>query len=258
LDQEFIENRLVKKFESEGKFDKSNDNTEINQVKLSEEEIRLIAEVVANTLREEYSNEPRSEVLEDYFRILEPKQKVIDQKEFSVGVRIAGWIILSLCIWYWIYFFFIAKIYEPLTYTTYITIILVALTCINKFESVLLNSITCLTFYGFIAISCWLIPVSTTLPKWLGGPILHFAIGFFQLFLVFNKRIPVSKRYLIYGFLFYTLFLSSYDQFSRLTIMTGQEDRFTDVFQAVHFFYTLALSLIFVYWYKKRFGILLP
>ncbi|MHA1275054.1 MAG: hypothetical protein ACTSQS_16725, partial [Promethearchaeota archaeon] len=79
MDQEFIENRLVKKFESEGKFNKSNDNTETSQVKLSEEEIRLIAEVVANTLREKYSNEPKSDVLDDYFRILEPKQKVIDQ-----------------------------------------------------------------------------------------------------------------------------------------------------------------------------------
>jgi hypothetical protein len=101
---------------------------------------------------EEDEGGPSSDILDNYFQVehLEPKKKVFTQKEFSLGVRIAGWSILGGCAWYFIYFFFILQQFEPLTYTTYLTIILIGLTCVNKFESVLLNSVTCISVYGCI------------------------------------------------------------------------------------------------------------
>ena len=94
-----------------------------------------------------------SEELNDYIKKLEPKTIVFKQKEFSTAVRIGGLTLLGACIWYWIFFFFIVQDFEPLVYTTYITLILISLTLINKFESVLLNSITCISVYGFITIT---------------------------------------------------------------------------------------------------------
>ncbi|TFF94267.1 MAG: hypothetical protein EU544_04700 [Promethearchaeota archaeon] len=259
MDRESIENKLIKTYEKQKKFDNLPKEEKEPTVKLTEKEIQMIAEIAASKVREINNNEgPKSEVLDNYFDLLEPKKQVIHQREFSQGVRIAGWIILSLCGWYWIYFFFILQEYEPLTYTTYITLILISLTCINKFESIMLNSITCLTVYGFISISFWLLVVTNNIAHFIGGFVLHLAMGFFQGYLVLHKRIPMSKRYLICGFLFYTIFLSSYDQFQRLNIMTGQQEIFTDLATAVHFFYSLGISLILIYWYKKRYGILLP
>jgi hypothetical protein len=92
----------------------------------------------------------------------------------------------------------------------------------------------------------------------LVGPILHGAMGIFQLYIILHPRIAVSKRYLIWGFLFYLLFLSSYDTYQRINIITGQADVISELMTMVHSFYTLSLSLIGIYLYKKRFGILLP
>lgn len=203
---------------------------------------------------------PSSDVLDNYFKVehLEPKKQVFTQKEFSLGVRITGWGILAGCIWYFIFFFFILQQFEPLTYTTYLTLILIGLTCVNKFESVLLNSVTCISVYGFIVISFWFINVTTDLFSLVVGPILHGAMGIFQLYLILHPRIAVSKRYLIWGFLFYLLFLSSYDTYQRLNIITGQAGSISELMTMVHSFYTLSLSLIGIYLYKKKFGILLP
>ena len=154
MNQEAIEKQLISKYEKEKKFESIEQESNENKIHLTEEEIQLIVELATSKIREENSkNPPKSDVLNGYFNILEPKQEVIKQKEFSMGVRIAGIIILSLCIWYWIWFFFIVQIYEALTFTTYITIILISITCINKFESPLFNSLTCITAYGFFLIS---------------------------------------------------------------------------------------------------------
>ncbi|MGV9204114.1 MAG: hypothetical protein ACOC44_08885 [Promethearchaeia archaeon] len=201
-----------------------------------------------------------SEVLENYFKIehLEPKKQVITQKHFSRGVEIAGWTILVGCVWYFIYFSLILQEFIHLTHTTYITLILIGLTCVNKFESVLLNSATSISVYGFIVISFWFLDVSDTIPAFIGGPLLHGAMGVFQLFLILHPRIPMSKRYLIWGFLFYLIYLGSYDTYERLNIITGQADFVSELMTMVHGFYTFSLSLLGIYLYKKRYGILLP
>ena len=122
---------------------------------LNDEEIELITEKVMDKISEKLKLLTPSS--EKYLEILEPKTKVIEDHEFSVGVKIFGYILLGLCIGYWIYTFFIIGDIVSLTHTTYLTLILISLTCINKFESVLLNSITSISSIGFLLISIFLI-----------------------------------------------------------------------------------------------------
>ncbi|MBD3255053.1 MAG: hypothetical protein GF383_08160 [Candidatus Lokiarchaeota archaeon] len=230
-----------------------------SSLNFTEEELQLIAEFAIDKIAQKIEQEdPQSAIMNNYFKMFEPKKKVIEQKEFSIGISVAGWIILSLCAWYWIFFFFIMKDFEPLTYTTYITLILISLTLINRFESTLLNSITSISVYGFFTITLWLIPVSSDFWGWMTGPILHGAMAGFQMYLVFHRKIAVSKRYIIWGFLFYIIFLSSYDTFARLNIITDTQNIFPELMTAVFSFYTLGLTSIMLYFYKKKFGILLP
>ena len=222
---------------------------------LDDQEIELIAEKVIQKLK---LLEPSSENAEKYLEILEPKIKVIDQYEFSVGVKIFGYILLGLCIGYWIYNFFIIGDIVSLTHTTYLTLILISLTCINKFESVLLNSFTSISSIGFLLISIFLINSTKDIYTALGGPILHGLMAAFQLYLVINKKIPVSKRYLIIGYLFYIFFLSSYDNFGRLIDITETGTVFTELMVLVQAFYLFSLSTILIYFIKKKYGMLLP
>lgn len=222
---------------------------------LDDQEIELIAEKVIQKLK---LLEQSSENAEKYLEILEPKIKVIDQYEFSVGVKIFGYILLGLCIGYWIYNFFIIGDIVSLTHTTYLTLILISLTCINKFESVLLNSFTSISSIGFLLISIFLINSTKDIYTALGGPILHGLMAAFQLYLVINKKIPVSKRYLIIGYLFYIFFLSSYDNFGRLIDITQTGTMFTELMVLVQAFYLFSLSTILIYFIKKKYGMLLP
>ena len=80
----------------------------------------------------------------------------------------------------------------------------------------------------------------------------------FQLYLVINKKIPVSKRYLIIGYLFYIFFLSSYDNFGRLIDITETGTVFTELMVLVQAFYLFSLSTILIYFIKKKYGMLLP
>ena len=214
---------------------------------LNDEEIELITEKVMDKITEKLKS----------LELLEPKTKVIDQYEFSVGIKIFGYILLSLCIGYWFYNFFVGDLVS-LTHTTYITLILISLTCINRFESVLLNSFTSISSIGFLIISIFLINSTHNIYSALGGPILHGLMAAFQLYLIFNKKIPVSKRYLIIGYLFYILFLSSYDNFGRLIEITETDTVFTEPMVLVETFYTFSLSTIGIYYLKKKYGMLLP
>jgi len=230
---------------------------------LNDDEIELIAEKVMDKITErlkflDLSSENASENAEKYLEILEPKTKVIEQYEFSVGVKIFGYILLSLCIGYWIYHFFIVGDIALLTHTTYLTMILISLTCINRFESVLLNSFTSISSIGFLLISIFLINSTKDIYTALGGPILHGIMAAFQLYLIFNKKIPISKRYLIIGYLFYIFFLSSYDNFGRLIDITETGTIFTELMVLVQTFYIFSLSTIAIYYIKKKFGMLLP
>ena len=230
-----------------------------SQYKISDKEIQIISEQVIKQITEKLiRQEPLSEELNDYIKKLEPKTIVFKQKEFSTAVRIGGLALLGACIWYWIFFFFIVQDFEPLVYTTYITLILISLTLINKFESVLLNSITCISVYGFIMVSIWLAFIVKDVGTLIGGPILHGVMAGFQLYLVLHRKIALSKRYLFLGFLFYLIFLSSIDTIARLIIETSSEAIFPEILTSIFSFYTLGLTCIAIYFYKKKFGVLFP
>lgn len=227
--------------------------------RLSDKELQIISELVIKNITDNLiRHEPSSEGLSNYLINLEPKKKVIEQKEFSTAVRVGGLILLSFCVWYWMWFFFVVQEIEPLIYTTYITLILISFTCINKFESVLLNSITCISVYGFLTVTIWLALVVNDIGTLFGGPILHGAMAGFQLYLVLHRKIALSKRYLFLGFLFYLIFMNSVDTIARLIIETQSEAFFTDLMTAVFSFYILSLTCVGIYFYKKKFGILFP
>jgi len=168
--------------------------------------------------------------------------------------KIVGWIIFGGCIIYWVFFFFIARQYEPLLYTTYITLILIALTCINEFKSIFLNSISGLTCYGFINITLAMIPQVKNIIGVFVGPVLHGVIVLFQLYIILNRKIPICRRYLIWGILFYFIFASSYDSFHRWNLVTGLENVIPTAFTMAYAFYALLFSAVLIYFYKKKYG----
>ncbi|MFX1353540.1 MAG: hypothetical protein ACFFGP_06235, partial [Promethearchaeota archaeon] len=155
------------------------------------------------------------------------------------------------------YYMFIFPLYEPVLYTTYIAILLISFTCIFKLESVFLNTITCITFFGFTTITVGLIPKVYDFFSLMVAPVLHGAIAIFQMFLVFHPKVPVSKKYLLWGVLFFSIFMVAYDDYYRFNVITileaiGIPTSFTKAYS----FYALIISAIGIYFYKKRFGIL--
>lgn len=185
-----------------------------------------------------------------------PKTKVEINEKIKIFFSILGLIITLGCIYYWIHFFFLFTLYEPLLYTTYLTLILIGLTCLFRFESVMLNTISCVTFYGFINIAFFMIPQVYDIFSLIVGPILHLSIGLFQLFIILHKKIPISKKYLLWAFLFFLIFMSSYDSFQRFDVITGLEHIEPTSFFVAYSFYMLIFSVLGIYLYKKKFGIL--
>ena len=172
-------------------------------------------------------------------------------------IQILGWLILLACMGYWIAFMFIIQDFEAVLHTTYFTIILISFTCIFKLESVFLNTISSINLYGFLIITIGLIPITDSIIFAIVGPILHGTIACFQLFLVFHPKIPMSKKYLMWGFLFYLAFMASYDNYERIAgIVTGLEQIVTAEFTKAYAYYVLLFSSVGIYFYKKRFGIL--
>jgi hypothetical protein len=235
---------------------------EYPEEEMNKKHIEELSEEIFELLKEKLKQEEFSkEIVENLMDVdvIEPKKEVITQKEFSRSVEVLGWIIIAGCIGYFIYFFSFLQYYEPLTYTTYITTILIGITCIRRFTSYLFNSITCISFYGFLVITFAYIPSVLSIELLIVGPILHGAMAAFQIFLILHKKIPVSKRYLLWGFLFYLLFLSSFDRISRLNRITGLDPEiYPDVFIAVVSFFGISISIFLIYIYKKRYGILIP
>jgi hypothetical protein len=89
------------------------------------------------------------------------------------------------------------------------------------------------------------------------GPVLHGAIVLFQLYLIFNRKIPICRRYLIWGVLFYFIFMSGYDSFQRWNIITGLVNLIPTAFTMAYAFYALIFSAVLIYFYKKKYGILI-
>lgn len=229
------------------------------KLQISDNEIEIITDKILIRISEELDRSERSKSTSyNYLTSLEPRRQVIKRKEYSVGVRAFGVGLLGLCVVYWIYFFFIVQDYVPLTHTTYLTLILISLTCINKFESALLNSFVSVSSIGFMLISLFLINSSKDIYTWIGGPILHGVMASFQIYIVLNKKVYTSKRYLLIGFLFYIIFLSNYDDYSRLIEITNMKNLYTELSASVQIFYIFILTAIFTYFYKKRYKVLLP
>ncbi len=181
-------------------------------------------------------------------------------------IQILGWLIFFACVGYWIAFMFIIPDrFDAVLHTTYFTTILISFTCILKLESVFLNTISGISFFGFLTVTISLIPQSydrflnatpDSIFFLIVGPIYHASIAGFQLFLVFHPKIPMSKRYLLWGVLFYLAFMASYDDYQRINIITGLEQLVTTDFTKAYAFYALIITSVGIYLYKKRFGIL--
>lgn len=189
-----------------------------------------------------------------FFKREKLKIELYDERLLKI-FKILGLLIFVGCIIYWIYFMFLTDEYGAVLYTTYFTIILISFTCILKLKSVFLNTVTCLTFYGFINITIGMITQVKDFPSLVVGPVLHGTITVFQLFLVFHPKIPISKKYLYWGVLFYIIFTASYDNFQRWNYIIGLTEFLTNEFTKAYAFYALLFSTIGVYFYKKRFGI---
>ena len=170
-------------------------------------------------------------------------------------IQMLGWLMFLACIGYWSFMFTIQD-FEAVLHTTYFTIILISVTCILKLESVFLNIITGITFYGFLTVTIGLITVTDSIIYAIVGPVLHGAIAGFQVFLVFHPKIPMSKKYLLWGIIFYLAFMASYDDYQRINIITGLEQIVTSDFTKAYSFYALVITSVGIYFYKKRFGIL--
>jgi hypothetical protein len=188
--------------------------------------------------------------------LIEEAEEVCFNKKQKLIFETCGWIILAICIYYWIFFFIIVHVYEPLLYTTYFTSILIGVTCVYRFESLLFNTLTCITFYGFINITLGLILTSTDFFSFIVGPVMHALIAAVQLYIIFNKKIPIHEGYLLWSLLFYFIFMSSYDSFQRWNSITGLETIISDVFTKAYSFYALWLSGLFIHFYKKKQGML--
>lgn len=210
---------------------------------------------MAKKKEEQKEKEPQT-VKQKFHTFFQEKIPLEKLKEKRI-IEIIGYIILAGCIYYWIHFFFIVSEYEALLYTTYFTLLLISMTCIYKFESTFLNTITSLTAYGFLNISIGFISTTVDFLSLIVGPILHGAICVFQIFIIFHHKIPISKKYILWGILFYSVFTVSYDDINRWNYITGLAPIISPSFTQVYSFYTLLLSAVGIYFYKKKYGILI-
>ncbi len=184
--------------------------------------------------------------------------KPLENKTALIIIQIIGWMLLASCIYRWIIFFFFYDYYRPLTHTTYLTLIIISLTCIKKLDSIMLNSATCVSLLLFIFVSIIFIPLTNDMSSFLNGFGLHFAIVLFQLYILFNKKVAISKKALVWSFLLYLIFMSSYDSFARINEAIGMSENIPEIQLLVIIFYLLAISALVNYLYKKKYGILLP
>jgi hypothetical protein len=188
--------------------------------------------------------------------LIEELEEVSFTRKQKMIFEATGWVILVGCVYYWIFFFFFLHYYEPLLYTTYFTSILIGITLIYRFGSLLFNSLTCITFYGFINITIGLFFTSTDFLGIITGPIYHSLIAVIQLYMIFNRKIPIHEGYLLWGLLFYFIFMSSYDDFQRWNTITGWDALVSNVFTKAYSFYALWISGLFIHFYKKKYGLL--
>ncbi len=192
------------------------------------------------------------------YKELEPEIKVLEKKGFLILIQLIGWALFGFCVYRWITYFFIYEYYRSLTHTTYLTLIIISLTCINKFESPLLNSAASMSFLLFIIVSVIFVSLATDIFTFIDGVVLHGAIAAFQMYILLNKKIVVSKKYLLWSFLLYLIFISSYDSFARIIAAIDMNEETSSIKMTVQIFYALCISTMLVYVIKKKCGILFP
>jgi hypothetical protein len=194
----------------------------------------------------------------DNIEISNTGKQVFKKKFQIILVQIIGWALLINCVYRWIMCYYVYEYYGPLTHTTYLTMVLVSFICINKFESIILNSITSVSLFLFIFVSILFIPLAHDFSSFYEGVVIHFAIAFFQLYLLLNKKIVFSRKYVISGFLLYLIFISSYDSFARINAALQIDKDVPLIKTTVEIFYILGFSTLLVYFYKMKFGNLVP
>ena len=115
-----------------------------------------------------------------------------------------------------------------------------------------------MSFLLFIVVSILFIPLATDMLSFMEGVVLHSAIAIFQIYLIINKKIAISKKYLLWSFLLYLIFISSYDSFARIIAAIDMNENISIIKMTVQVFYILGISTILVYIFKKKYGIMLP
>ncbi|TFG06619.1 MAG: hypothetical protein EU539_07150 [Promethearchaeota archaeon] len=190
--------------------------------------------------------------------IIDTRIIVINSRRYSLLIQIIGFIILCFCISIWFYHFLIIQNYRRLTHTTYISLIIISIVCLNKFESTFFNSLSILTIFVLVIATVLFIPTTKDLTSLMSGVVLHGIILVIQAFLLLNPKVAISKRYLLWSFLFYLIFVSCFDSYARIHAALKIEGEISELMTAVVIFYMLVLSTMGIYYWKKKFGMLLP
>ncbi|GAI09186.1 unnamed protein product, partial [marine sediment metagenome] len=79
---------------------------------------------------------------------------------------------------------FFTSNFEVVLNTTFLSLLLISLTFLTKFENAFLNSMLSLSFCWFISMCTLLIPIIDDLMSFFRDFLLHFIIALFQLFLI--------------------------------------------------------------------------
>lgn len=151
---------------------------------------------------------------------------------------------------------FFTSNFEVVLNTTFLSLLLISLTFLTKFENALLNSMLSLSFCWFISMCILLIPIIDDLMSFFRNFLLHFIIALFQLFLIVSLKIKFSKQGLYWSSIFWMCWAFLYDDLYRMYLMLNIDAPIIAV--QIILFYSLFLSVFIFVFIKKKFNLLLP
>ena len=151
---------------------------------------------------------------------------------------------------------FFTSNFEVVLNTTFLSLLLISLTFLTKFENALLNSMLSLSFCWFISMCTFLIPIIDDLMSFFRDFLLHFIIALFQLFLIVSLKIKFSKQGLYWSSIFWMCWAFLYDDLYRMFLMLNIDAPIIAV--QIFLFYSLFLSVFIFVFIKKKFNLLLP
>lgn len=151
---------------------------------------------------------------------------------------------------------FFTSNFEVVLNTTFLSLLLISLTFLTKFENALLNSMLSLSFCWFISMCILLIPIIDDLMSFFRNFLLHFIIALFQLFLIVSLKIKFSKQGLYWSSIFWMCWAFLYDDLYRMYLMLNINAPIIAV--QIILFYSLFLSVFIFVFIKKKFNLLLP